>query len=241
MGWRKSIRFLLKPSMLLGFLLFVVWFLAFSLLIWERTGLLLFWLPVTPFGLDRAQGVVIAAALVAATGWIVTAMVTIRNLMKQHTITTLLQSRLSVTYMENAKAVNASFTHNGKIIPLTQAEIDSPPPGVNLAALGYILNYLEFVALGIRHGDLDEGVMKSSLRGFLCDTVTVSRLLIEERRKQNHHGRYPSVYEHLMWLNARWVDPGLTPQQIARPAHVPLQPQPPRKSLWRDMLKILLT
>jgi hypothetical protein len=238
MGWAKSIRFLLKPSVLLGFLLFTVWFLAFSLLLWERTGLLLFTVPVRPFGLDRAQGVVIAAALAAVTGWIVTAIVTIRNLRKQHTITTLLQSRLSATYMENVKAVNASFTLNGKIIPITQAEIESPPPTVNLGALGYILNYLEFIALGIRHGDLDEGVMKSSLRGILCDTVTVARLLIEDRRKPNHNGRTPSVYEHLMWLNARWGDPGLTPQQITRPSTPTAQS---KEKGWRQLLRTMLS
>lgn len=217
MAWAKTLRFLIKPSFVLGFLLFIVWLLAFSLLLWERTGLLFFTMEVEPFDIDRSQGVVIVSGLAAVTGWIFTAMVTMRNLTKQHTITTLLQSRLSVTYMENVKAVNASFTHHGKIIPLTQAEIESPPPGVNLVALTYILNYLEFVALGIRHGDLHEGVMKSSLRGILCDTVSVAEQLIETRRRINQHGRRPSVYEHLMWLDARWRDSGLTPEKISRP------------------------
>ena len=130
-------------------------------------------------------------------------------------MTTLLQSRLSTTYMEHAKIVNLAFCKGELLIPLTSKEIKNPPANVNLYSLGYIVNYLEFVAVGIRNWDLDERVMKSSLRGILCSIYAVAEVLIQERRAAQG-GSAPAVYENLVWLFNRWDQPELRQKTMVR-------------------------
>ena len=67
----------------------------------------------------------------------------------------------------------------------------------------YLLNYYEFIASAIRYGDLDEKLLKESLRGMLCNTYELTRDLISYRRTKS---RMPNLllYEHLEWLYLRW-------------------------------------
>ena len=216
MAWADSTRFFRKPSRVLGFLLLVVIFSMILFLLWERTGLLLGHFQVVPLGIFKPeQYAVIVAAVAAIAGWVTTSIVAIRSSVKQHTMTTLLQSRLSTTYMEHAKIVNLAFCKGELLIPLTSKEIKNPPANVNLYSLGYIVNYLEFVAVGIRNWDLDERVMKSSLRGILCSIYAVAEVLIQERRAAQG-GSAPAVYENLVWLFNRWDQPELRQKTMVR-------------------------
>lgn len=234
MAWVNLQFTLKKPSNLLGFLFFLIPIAGCTLVYWEKTGIL-FGMPRLDF--DKGHALVILGTFVAAEGWIVGALVTLRNSVKQHTINTLLQSRLSATYMENVRAVNVSFTGpNGELIPLTKAEVENPPRGVNLGALSYVLNYLEFVAVGIRHGDLDEGVLKSSLRGIVCSTFCVSKELIEIRRAEVVPASKARTYEHLCWLHQRWCADAQLPPRIARPVKKALEKLP-----LFDRLQVLIT
>src|SRR5258708_5070557 len=56
-----------------------------------------------PFALETAQWLVILTIFVVGIGWIVTAIVAVHNSIKQHTVNTLLQSRLSVAFQEKQK------------------------------------------------------------------------------------------------------------------------------------------
>lgn len=156
------------------------------------------------------------ATFLAAIGWTITSLVTLRNSVKQHTMNTLLQSRLSATYMEHVKSVNGMYTSNGRIIPLTASEVRRPPMGVEFGSLNYMLNYFEYVAVGIRHGDLHEGLLKASLRGIVCNIYCVAEKLIEERRAELGPYRVSRSYENLCWLHNRWKDEEQLTPRITR-------------------------
>jgi hypothetical protein len=198
----------------LGFLLFGVVLATVIFILWEATDVLLFKWPMPPPKFETHSWVVGGAAAAAVIGWIVSAMTTIRNSVKQHTINTLLQSRLSATYMAHAEAVGDHFA---KFIA---AKRNDPEGKVTVVddmpkkAIGYILNYYEFIALGIRHGDLDEGVLKSSLRSMVGRTVYLVDPLIKDAVAEN-----PRAYCHLIWLYGRWRDQNLekTPTNLSLP------------------------
>ena len=132
-----------RPSRVLGLLLFVelVVFVLFAG--WE-----LIWFRLTFFGhlppaLDTQKWILLITLASALTGWIITAMVNVRNSIKQHTINTLLQSRLSATYMAHADIVNRNFiAPDGSLKPLlqTELEVQSEATQAKLNSLRYILN-----------------------------------------------------------------------------------------------------
>lgn len=138
-----------------------------------------------PYALEKQQLVVVFAAWAAVIGWIVTSWTAIRNSVKQHTVNTLLQSRLSATYMDHGMKLNRAFERFQKDYPLaTRKPTDDPTTGMTddeFASLRYVLNYLEYVAIGIAHGDLHGPMLKSSLRSVLISTTYYSRFYLERK------------------------------------------------------------
>jgi hypothetical protein len=192
-----------RPSRVLGLLLFVE-LVAFVLFAgWE-----LIWFRLTFFGhlppaLDTQKWILLITLASALTGWIITAMVNVRNSIKQHTINTLLQSRLSATYMAHADIVNRNFiAPDGSLKPLlqTELEVQSEATQAKLNSLRYILNYIEFISIGIRYGDLHESLLKSSLRGIVLNASRFSEAYIKHSQKANM-----KAYENLVWLRNRWM------------------------------------
>ncbi len=135
---------------------------------------------------------------------------------KQHTINILLEMRMSPefrTLNEQRKAVftayndisyddwnrareasaNARTERNPKRISDAQTQTNAAE------ALTSVLNYYEFLALGIRIGDLDEDLLKRSLRGMMCNLVDDARDVIAGLRETSD-----KTYEHLVWLYGKW-------------------------------------
>ncbi|MGH8761983.1 MAG: DUF4760 domain-containing protein [Nitrosospira sp.] len=192
-----------RPSRVLGLLLFAELVIFLLLAGWE-----LVWFQKTLLGhfppdLDTQKWILLITLVSALTGWIITAMVNVRNSIKQHTINTLLQSRLSATYMAHADIVNRNFiAPDGTLNPLLQAELESQSDTVQikLNSLRYILNYIEFISIGIRYGDLHESLLKSSLRGIVLNAYKFSEVFIMHSQKINI-----KAYENLVWLRNRWI------------------------------------
>jgi len=225
LAWHKFRRYPKKPSMLLGFLLAVVVWAVTLLVVSELTGRIYVW-DTEPIGLAAAQWVVLAGVVAAVVGWIISAMVTMRNSIKQHTINTLLQSRLSATYMENARAVNRHyFGPSGSVYTLTREELSRPADDIKLRELSYLLNYLEFISAATRFGDLDEKLLRMTLRGMLCNLYEVSLEYIKASQTTN-----ATSFEHLSWLYDYWFDPVLQRTGVPRPqAAAATEPAPPER------------
>lgn len=192
---RKSKRSAPRPSWLLGFLLSVMLLAFAGFCAWQ-----VFFVPDSASYKFAAQQWVLAfAAMTATTGWIIAAIVTIRNTVKQHTITALLQSRLSSVYMDNAKIVGRHYTAYAQELKNNPEYKVKPTDGIDTAALQYILNYFEFIAIGVRSGDLHEGMLQESLLTILKQNVAMSREWINECRDHS-----PRLYSNLAWLHTKW-------------------------------------
>jgi uncharacterized membrane protein (DUF485 family) len=199
-----SIVLWFRPSRVLGLLLFteLVIFILFTG--WELIWFQKTFLGNSPPNLDTQNWMLLISLASAITGWIITAIVNVRNSIKQHTINTLLQSRLSATYMAHADVVNKNFiAQDGTLKPLQQSELElqSDATQVKLNSLRYVLNYIEFISIGIRYGDLHESLLKSSLRGIVLNAYKFSEVYIRHSQKINIR-----AYENLRWLRNRWVN-----------------------------------
>lgn len=151
--------------------------------------------------------VVLTGVEAAVWGWVVTSYMTLRNSIKQHTINTLLQSRLSATYMQHAACINKTFfppnelTYEPVPIELTR---DNPDEEV-IKSVAYILNYFEFLSAAVRYGDLDETLLRSALGGILGRFY--ERMIIFIKFQRGDDGSkilYPRQLEHYTWLYKRW-------------------------------------
>lgn len=205
---RKHYLLRLRPSHLLG-LFFVLMILVLLMFIaWENGICGDTWFGVTAPVMVANNWLVLFGVVSGITGWIVSAYITLRNSIKQHTINTMLQSRLSATYMESAKVINKNFfapsMANDPPTPLEYMLSDEHCE--QRAAVDYVLNYFEFLAVGIRHGDLDRRVLSHTLRGIVVRLYEKKINYLKYMRKDDGVTvGNPTQLEHLTWLYTGWT------------------------------------
>lgn len=131
---------------------------------------------------------------------------------EQHTIKVLFDSRLSAEFrgmLEDRKRVYPE----GQVIAdeAFMADLRLPGDAVEPAlidrrkaaeAVRALLNYYEFIALGVARRDLDETFLRETIRGIMCALVRDCRHVIDARRAEN-----PDVMKHLAALYAAWKRP----------------------------------
>ena len=91
------------------------------------------------------------------------------------------------------------------IVQLNQRKSLSQEMFLNLehdekSAITYLLNFLEFVAIGIRHNNLDEDLIKGSFRSILKSNYVLFQPVIEGLRKLETS----NTYNQLEMLHKRW-------------------------------------
>ncbi|QUJ77365.1 DUF4760 domain-containing protein [Sulfitobacter albidus] len=133
---------------------------------------------------------------------------------KQQTMTLLLESRLSSEFrgiLEKRRHLFPEYTDvsfDAWNAARTAAPEDATDPDQIAAAersresalaVTQLLNYYEFLAVGIKQGDLDKDLLRKTLRSIMCNLVDDCRDLIAEMRR-----RKPSTYEHLCALYDDW-------------------------------------
>ena len=87
----------------------------------------------------------------------------------------------------------------------------APPRGYNVEkgvvpvfeSLRYLLNYYEFICAGIALGDLDERLIRQTMRGIFVNFHDFTHLLIEEHIANNGQ-RNELIYCHYRQLVARF-------------------------------------
>lgn len=194
-----------KPGYWLGFFNGAVLLVGAGVAAWEFQQLIAgVDINARTFGLDGAKWLAFLGGWGAISGAITTARITLKNAIKQHTMTTLLQMRMSETYMVRARNVGATYFPPDGIYLVRDAAGPSPSASDQIPDLTYVLNYLEFIASAIRYGDLDELLMKESLRGLICNLFECARPLIHYWRSSGHTSPNPLLFEHLEWLYIRW-------------------------------------
>lgn len=196
----KCIKLYLRPSYVLGFLLLCVVSLFLGFVGWAFLWPNMTFLGQNPPEFNKENWLFFGSVSSALSGWIITAWITVRNSIKQHTMNTLLQSRLSPAYMKYADDFNKYFFDiNRKKIPIVDADLANVDKLDHVNSARYVLNYFEFMAVGIRYGDLDSGLLKDSMHGILNNSYEISKVLIVKRQATD-----PKIYENLEWLKKRW-------------------------------------
>ncbi|MGK8774949.1 DUF4760 domain-containing protein [Burkholderia cenocepacia] len=197
-----------KPKKIL-LLLLLVYVGAIGFLIWEEAIHPLGHAPtgaIQPlFGFGKTEWPVVGTISGAVLGWMVTALVSLHNSIKQHTINTLLQSRLSATYQGLVPVLDATYpTTNEGRTEVKPGDWLSDDKGVkdSLAAYRYFLNYYEFLAVGIKAGDLHAELLRQSMRGIVCVNVRAARAYISHLRQPEIR-----VYANLLELYEQWLQP----------------------------------
>ncbi|WP_179998746.1 DUF4760 domain-containing protein [Acinetobacter sp. YH12239] len=140
---------------------------------------------------------ILLGILGAVYGWLFTTKSQYINSRKNHSIQTLMSSRLSTSYVEKFDLLNEILLEQ-KHVPLSYETFENLSPEQKMAVM-YALNYYEYVAVGIRFGDLDEHLIKNTLLSNILGTYTFLENVINYK-SQNA----PTCLEHLKALRVRW-------------------------------------
>jgi hypothetical protein len=143
---------------------------------------------------------------------------------QQHTITILFQTRLSSEFRENLAKRKEIFSEGVQVSHKIYKSMLNARAGDEMSAeearkcrecaeaIRFLLNYYEFIALGIVRRDLDEGMLRGSIRGIMCALVVDMANILKGAQADN-----PLAYRNLIWLFQRWrvhePDPGFTVSQ----------------------------
>ena len=114
---------------------------------------------------------------------------------KQHTFNVLIAAAFNKDFRD---ALHALAPHiRAKAFP----DLDDPQ-NIELALhFRLVINHYEFIAAGIRNGDIDEVLVRDSERGTVLSIYEAAVPRIEVLRGAR---RRRSLCEHLEWLHRRW-------------------------------------
>lgn len=135
-------------------------------------------------------------------GWIANVYVSQHNARRQHTMNVLLAHSLSKSFRSSMDTINRSFPKQASI----SATVFSDGDEDTQSAIKYVLNYYEFIALGVDHGDLDEKIMEDAYSGIICGFYERAEPLVTALRGEDEKGdaKRPKVLHHLRSVYLRW-------------------------------------
>ena len=158
-------------------------------------------------------------AFLAVTGWVATNTINTVNQRKQHTLKILFEMRHSQIYQDHIHSLQAlTRTYQAYNRALTCEEIETRPDETEgrvpspeqINAVDFILNHFEFIALGVRNGDLDPHFVRKSLAGQILGTYTRFECWIETYAEATtvQGRRYATLrtYENFLWLIAWYAE-----------------------------------
>ncbi len=141
------------------------------------------------------QYAILIGAGLATCGWLYGARRARTLSRKQHTINVLMQASFNVEF-RGAQKILAGAIENGKCPDLTDGSNEALKDAFRMVA-----NHYEFIAAGLRNGDLDERMIVDSHRGQILRVYQFSEEFIWKIRDSR---KRQAIYEHLEWLNKRW-------------------------------------
>jgi hypothetical protein len=198
---------------------FVTTSLVVMLVVSGLTGFYLFYQNGTNGGYPAAVACLVGAG--ATIGWLVQRQVSEDLSRKQHTLNILLQLRSNEMFARHRINLFQVYP-NREVIPESdivkiyddgekkdsyKLEPDGKQKFPLVESIRYIANYYEFLAAAVRHGDIDERLLRTSLEGIIKAAhkkfeAFFSHLL--KRKNVDHPERY---YENFKWLvEERWKE-----------------------------------
>lgn len=163
------------------------------------------WINLTETGTYPILGAVagFSAIGVAAVGWGVSAWIAHRNNTSRYTLE-IVAARFAQTAFTDAlrafnkhlrmRLINRSLA-NQFTISINDEEIFA------IQGLRYLLNYFEFISVGVLEGELDERIVDRTLRGNLVDIYDLSAPYIIELQREN-----PRTLQHFTTLRRHYQD-----------------------------------
>jgi hypothetical protein len=116
---------------------------------------------------------------------------------KQHSLNVMLTASFNKEFRDAYKTIAPFIRANN----LPDIQTDDNGNNDLREALRLVLNHYEFVAAGIRNGDMDETLIRDSERGTILTIFEAVQKYIESLRTTR---RRRSINEHLEWLHRRW-------------------------------------
>lgn len=145
------------------------------------------------------------AGMVALAGWMIQAKIATRNSRKQHTMNVLFQTRMSKEFQDHVDRITKKYPDGA---PIPYEEIILPENADVFASVRFILNYYEFIAVGIEHGDLDEPLIRSCICSQFCTFCRRSDSVIRSVRGEDERGDADPTKERFLRaarkLQRRW-------------------------------------
>ncbi|MBF7690537.1 DUF4760 domain-containing protein [Acinetobacter pollinis] len=165
---------------------------------------------------SQSSSILVLLGIVAAVfGWLFTSRNQVLAATRNHSIQSLMSSRFSTAYSDRIEKANGIYERCMKAgcfkLKIEHICYEDNKDGCHhhnkshiisyedKKNLFYILNYLEFVAVGIRFGDFDEQLIKNTLGSIVVANYEFLELIIKDRQKNN-----PSNFEHITQLYNRW-------------------------------------
>ncbi len=155
----------------------------------------------------------VSSSLLGA-GWWVQATISTAAARKSHTVNTIMNQRNSELFNQKNDNLTSIFPRKTTIHPIFSEYLMDPhnkkfkdakfPPEYIQAAkdLSYVLNYYEFISVGVISGDFDEKLAKECFVGILNGLERRAYLVILSAQKiQSKH-----TFEKIVELVDRWTD-----------------------------------
>lgn len=127
---------------------------------------------------------------------------------KKHTFDLVMQSRTATVMQGYRTSIAKDYPHWSEQGPIPLKDWFPSSGSVNEGALALtqMLNYYEFMAVGLRAGDLNMALVKNTMRSMLitlCEST--SEHIIHARLTQEMRGVPVTAYCNLLWLRDLWI------------------------------------
>lgn len=133
--------------------------------------------------------------VLAVIGWLYTVRSQLNSNMKNHSIQTIMNARLSECYNEKFDSIYEILA-NDETLTLDKYNSLSPK---EKSVVHYILNYYESVAISIRYSEFEEEIVKSMMRSQVIRTYKTFKEVLDYLKNESS-----SYYEHFHLLHNRW-------------------------------------
>lgn len=144
------------------------------------------------------------AVTTAAVGWAVSGGITHRNTVRQNTNSMIFARFSQAPFGEALHRFHEAFgtgivtTDRLNTLKLSEREDDRKAA----ASVGYLLNYYEFIASGVLHGDLHSEIVRDNIRGVICFFYDRCEPHILNLNKTN-----PRTFQNLIKIRTHYREP----------------------------------
>lgn len=145
------------------------------------------------------------AVIVAAVGWAVSGGIAHRNIIRQNTNSMIFARFAQAPFGDALHRFHTTF---GKTEKITADRLQRLKDSGNdddhkaAAAVGYLLNYFEFIASGVLHGDLHKAIVRDNIRGNICFFYDRCEPYILSLNEAN-----PLVFRNLIKMRTHYREP----------------------------------